>query len=67
MLSLALHAERDGAIHESVERVILTQANVYAGMNTRAALADDDATGANRFAAVHLDAKSLRFGIAAVT
>src|SRR5690606_10929852 len=62
----ALDAELDLAVSQRVQRVVLAHADVYAGVEARAALAHDDAARQDGLAAVHLDAKALRFGVAAV-
>lgn len=46
---------------------IAADAYVHSGIKLIAALADDDAAGANDFAAVSLDASHLRLGVAAVS
>ena len=50
--SLPLVRELDLAVDEREQRVVLADADVDAGMDRGAALADDDAAGANQLAAV---------------
>ena len=61
-----LGAELDVAVDQREQRVVLADADVHARMDRGAALADDDAAGANHFAAVDLDAETLRLGVAPV-
>src|SRR5687768_1280422 len=62
----ALALEPDDAVREGEQRVVLPQPDVRAGMDARAALADQDVTGANPLAAEPLDAEPLAGGIAPV-
>src|SRR5689334_14566617 len=48
------------------ERVVLADAHVHAGMELRAALADEDGARVHELAAEGLEAEALAFGIAAV-
>src|SRR5262249_14647012 len=64
--ALALAVERDNAVGQCEQGVVLAAADVVAGEVARAALADDDAAGENRFAPVHLDAEALAVRLAAV-
>src|SRR5690606_38900265 len=62
----ASHGEADLAVDECIQRVVLAQADVLAGMEARAALAHDDRARGDRLAAVDLHTEHLRVGIAAV-
>ena len=52
VLFLALGRELDLAVDQREQRVVLAHADVHARMDLRAALADDDAAGADGLAAV---------------
>src|SRR5688572_5936272 len=58
--------ELDGAVLEREDRVVAAEADVEAGLELGAALADDDRAGADRLAAVRLDAAVLGVAVAAV-
>ena len=62
----ALDVEFDFAAHLGVQRMVLADADIVAGMDDRAALADDDAAGLDELPAVALDAQTFRLRIAAV-
>jgi len=54
------------AVDQREQRVVLADADIQARMNGGAALANDDAAGADHFAAVDLHAKALCLGVATV-
>src|SRR4051812_20390498 len=58
--------EFDEAVLEGEDRVIAAQAYVKAGVELRAALADDDRPGLHRLPAPDLDPTILRIAVAAV-
>src|SRR5262245_9468618 len=62
----ALAVELDCSRRQGEEGVVLAPADVAAWMEAGAALADDDAAGSDRLAAVDLDAETLAMRIAAV-
>src|SRR5205807_6752733 len=62
----ALPVERDHAIGESKQRVVLAAADVKTRVVLGAALADDDAAGADGLAAVDLHAQPLAVRLAAI-
>src|SRR5437868_9855259 len=62
----ALDGEADMAVDQREQRVVLADADIHAGVEPRAALADDDRTGGDQFTAVSLDAQHLGLGVAAV-
>ena len=64
---LAVLDELHLAVLKGEEREVTALADVLAGMNLRAALADDDRAGLEELAVVGLDAEVLRIGIATVT
>src|SRR5262249_21371451 len=64
--ALAAELELHVPLDEREDREVATQADVPARMITAAALTADDAARTNRFAAVQLDAQSLRIRVAAV-
>src|SRR5262245_60315230 len=66
LVGRALEVELDLAADLGVERVVLADADVVAGMDARAALADDDAARRHQLTAVALHSQALGFGIAAV-
>ena len=51
--------EFDGAVLQSEERPVTTDTDILAGVGLGAALADDDAAGANDFAAEKFDPEPL--------
>src|SRR6476469_3935848 len=59
--------ELDDAVDLGEERVVLAQTDVLAGVELRAALADDDRAPRDRLAAERLHAQVLGVGVAAVT
>src|SRR5579859_2601841 len=59
--------ELDGAGNLGEERVILAAANVGAGLNAGAALADDDGAAGDKLAAESFYAKALRVGVAPIS
>src|SRR5699024_2541945 len=65
-LAAAPVAELDGAGGEGEQGVVLAAADVLAGVELGAALADDDLPGADDLATEALDAEALRVGVAAV-
>jgi len=58
--------EFDLAVDEGENRVILAEANIKAGFELGAALADDDRAGLNGLSAIGFDAAVLGIAIAAV-
>jgi hypothetical protein len=58
--------ELDAAIDFSEEGVVGAAADVEAGLNPGAALADDDGTAGDNLASEELDAEALCVGVAAV-
>src|SRR5579875_791655 len=68
--ALALAAQRllefDVAVDQGVKGVVPAHADVDARLPLRAALADDDAAGAQVLAAELLDAEALRLAVASV-
>ena len=58
--------ELDLAVLQREEREVAALADVLAGMDLRAALADDDGACLEKLPVVGLDAKVLRVGVAAV-
>src|SRR5688572_32169478 len=58
--------ELDGAVLEREDRVVLAEADVEAGVELRAALADDDPAGGDELPAEHLHAPVLRVAVATV-
>src|SRR2546430_2305830 len=65
-LATALHAELDRTRLQGEQRVVAATADVDAGVELGAALADQDLTGLDHLAAVALDAEVLGIGIATV-
>ena len=65
-LAAAATAELHHAVGGGEQGVVTAAADVLAGVELRAALADDDRAGADRGSRVHLHAESLRGGVAAV-
>src|SRR4051812_45263191 len=63
----ALDGEAHFAVDQCEQRVILADADVRAGVELGAALADDDGAGRHGLAAEHLHAEHLRLRIAAVS
>src|SRR6185437_16758118 len=63
----ALVHELDSAGDLGEERVVFPAANVCAGLNTGAALADDDGAAGNKLSAECFYAKPLRVGVAAIS
>src|SRR5882672_2382391 len=67
---LAVARALDGVAHFAVDqceqRVVLADADIAAGMELGAALANDDRAGRDGLAAEHLDAEHFRLGITAV-
>src|ERR1700722_4689740 len=59
-------AELDRAGDGRKQRVVLTQADVFARLVTGAALAHDDGSTGDEFAGEHFDAEPLGIGVAAV-
>src|SRR5919201_2166500 len=59
-----LELHRAGAL--GVDRVVLADAHAVAGVEARAALADDDLAAGHGLAGEHLHAEALRRGVAAV-
>ena len=68
-MNLALHATRevDATVAQSEQRVVLATTDVFAGMELRAALTNDDVAGDDVLATEALHAKSLGMRVAAVT
>src|SRR5262245_19203902 len=58
---------RHAAVDLREQRVVLADADVHAGVELGAALANEDRTRAHLLAAEGLEAQAFRFGIAAVT
>src|SRR5262249_7607023 len=54
------------AVGKREERIVAADADVLAGLELRAALADDDRAGGDDFAGIGFDAQVLRVGVAAV-
>src|SRR3954471_20142707 len=67
LVQRTLDLEAHVSVHQGEQRVVLAHADVGAGMELGAALAHDDGTGADEFAAEGLDAQHLRLGIAPVS
>src|SRR5690606_1470400 len=65
-LAAALRAELDSARLKSEQRVVAATADVHAGVEVGAALADDNLAGVDLLAAETLDAKSLGVGVTTV-
>ena len=65
-LAAALGAELDRAGDEREQRVVAATADALAGVEVRAALADDDLAGVDDLAAEALDAEALGVGVATV-
>jgi len=65
-LVLSFFAVNNQSVYQSVEGVVLANANVLAGVVLGAALAHDDVSGCGWLAAVNLDAQSLAVGFASV-
>src|SRR4051794_9432511 len=65
LAALAL-AELDRALDQREQRVVATDADVLAGVELGAALADDDRPGVHLLAAERLDAEALGVGVPAV-
>ena len=63
---LVLALELHDAVHEGEERVVLTLADVDAGVDLRSALSDEDVAGQNKLTVGSLGAKALRLTVAAV-
>jgi len=59
-LAIATNAELHIAVHQSVQRVILTQSNVLSCMELGAALANNNVSSHNSFSTELLNAKILR-------
>ena len=57
----------DGAVGLGEERIVVTTADVDAGVELRAALADDDRAGGDGLPTEHFHTEHLRVGIAAVS
>src|SRR6478735_5617660 len=66
LVQRALDREGHVPVDQREQRVVLADADVAAGVELGAALAHDDGTGADQFAAERLDAQHLRLRIAAV-
>lgn len=68
-MNLALHATRevDATVTQSEQRVVLATTDVFAGMELRAALTNDDLARLDLLTGEHLHAQSFCVGIAAVT
>ena len=64
---LAVLDEFHLAVLKGEKREVAAETDVLAGMDLRAALADDDRAGLQELAVVGLDAEVLRIGIATVT
>src|SRR5215510_13354290 len=58
--------EANHSIHLRKQRIVLTAANVFAGLQTRAALTHDDRATANQLSSERLYSKPLRIRVAAV-
>ena len=65
-IARAFDGVADLAIDEREKRMVLTNADVRAGMKLGTTLANDDRTGRNLLAAEHLHAQHLGLGVAAV-
>src|SRR5215472_1038045 len=59
--------ELDFAVDQRVQRVVLADTDVDAGMHSRSTLTNDDGAGGDGLATVGFDAQTLRVRIAAVT
>jgi hypothetical protein len=64
--AIAISFELAYAVNQSKQRIIFAQADVVARMQFRSALAHQDVPGADRFAAILLDATSLRITVPSV-
>src|SRR6266478_3333397 len=64
--AFALSVKEDDAVGQCEQRVVLAAADVAAGVEVGAALANDDAAAPNALAAVELDAQALAVRLAAV-
>src|SRR5262249_33824737 len=64
--ALALTVERDHAVLEREQGVVLATTHVATGVEACPALPDDDAAGPDRLPAVHLDAQTLTVRFATV-
>ena len=67
LLVAAQSLETHNAVFEGEQGVIAADAHVQAGMDVRAALADDDVTGQRKLTIGALAAQTLAFAVAAVT
>src|SRR5690606_20376435 len=65
-LAVPAGAELDRAVRRGEQRVVAAPADVEAGVDLRAALADEDRAGGHEVAVVGLDAESLAVGVTAV-
>lgn len=65
-LAAAVRAELNVAGSSGEQGVVVATADVVAGVEVGAALADDDLTGADELAAEALDAQTLSVGVTAV-
>jgi len=63
----SLGLEGDSAVDFSKQRIIIASADVFAGMNPGAALADNNAAGRNNLAAIALYAKHFGFAVPSVS
>ena len=66
LLILGLLLELNLTLDQSEQGVILADANIVAGMDGRASLTNDNATGADGLTVGSLNTKTLRLAIAAV-
>jgi hypothetical protein len=66
LLVAAAAYELDDAGRQGEERVIFAHADIFAGVELSAALAQDDVAGTDFFAAEFLDAEALGIGVATV-
>ena len=64
---LAVLDEFHLAVLKGEKREVAAETDVLAGMDLRAALADDDGTGLEKLTVISLDTEILRIGVAAVT
>lgn len=62
----AAQFEHDLTVGQREQRVVLAHADIDAGMELGAALADENVAGQNGFTAIALDAQTLGMGIATV-
>ena len=62
----AFFLELDVPVAFGEQRVITTNANIHTGVDTRAALSNDDIPGNNRLADIFFDAQPFGIGIATV-